>query len=162
MALIPWRGKNRENGGSQALAPLAEFRSEMNRLFDNFFHDPFGSMGESLGNLAAWSPSLDVAETDDEVTVRAEIPGVDPKDIDVSVEGSRLVISGEKKESSEKKEQSFFQRETYYGRFSRQVEVPQGVDPQKVDAEFKGGVLTIHLKKKTPGAAAKKIAVKSA
>ncbi len=161
MALIPWRGKNRENGGSQALAPLAEFRSEMNRLFDNFFHDPFGSMGESLGNLTVWSPSLDVAETDDEVTVRAEIPGADPKDIDVSVEGNRLVISGEKKGSSEKKEQSFYQKETYYGRFSRQVELPQGVDPEKVNAEYKGGVLTIHLKK-APGAAAKKITVKSA
>lgn len=161
MALIPWRGKNRENGGSQALAPLAEFRSEMNRLFDNFFHNPFGSMEESLGNLTAWSPSLDVAETDNEVTVRAEIPGADPKDIDVSVEGNRLVISGEKKESSEKKEQSFYQKETYYGRFSRQVELPQGVDPEKVNAEYKGGVLTIHLKK-APGVAAKKITVKSA
>jgi len=161
MALIPWKGKNRENGGGQALAPLAEFRSEMNRLFDSFFHDPFGSMGESLGNLSAWSPSLDVAETDNEVTVRAEIPGADPKDIDVSVEGNRLLISGEKKESSEKKEQSFYQRETYYGRFSRQVELPQGVDPNNVNAEYKGGVLTVHLKK-TPGAAAKKIPVKSA
>jgi HSP20 family protein len=161
MALVPWRGKNRENGGSQALAPLAEFRSEMNRLFDDFFRDPFGSMGESLSNLTAWSPSLDVAETNDELTVRAEIPGADPNDIDVSVEGNRLVISGEKKESSEKKEQSFYQRETYFGRFSRQVELPQGVDPEKVNAEYKGGVLTVHLKK-VPGASAKKIPVKSA
>jgi HSP20 family protein len=140
---------------------LAEFGSEMNRLFDSFFRDPFGSMGESLGNLTAWSPSLDVAETDDEVTVRAEIPGADPKDIDVSVEGNRLVISGEKKESSEKKEQSFYQRETYCGRFNRQVELPQGVDPNNVNAEYKGGVLSVRLKK-VPGAAAKKIPVKSA
>src|SRR5437660_412181 len=98
MSLIPWKGKNRENGGTQALAPLSEFRSEMDRLFDSFFRDPSGAMSELSGNLSAWSPSLDVAETDDEVTVRAENPGADPKDIDISVEGSRLVISGEKKE----------------------------------------------------------------
>jgi HSP20 family protein len=160
MSLIPWKGKNKENGGTQTLAPLGEFRSEMNRLFDSFFREPFGPTSESLGSLSAWAPSLDVAETDDEVTVRAEIPGVDPKDIDISVEGNRLAISGEKKETSEKKEQAFYQRETYYGRFSRQVELPQGVDPEKVDAEYKGGVLTVRLKK-VPGAAAKKIPVKT-
>jgi HSP20 family protein len=161
MSLIPWKGKDRENGGSRELAPLAEFRTELNRLFDSFFRDPFGETDESTGHLTAWSPSLDIAETDDEVTVRAEIPGADPKDINVSVEGNRLIISGEKRESSEKKEQSFYQRETYYGRFSRQVELPQGVDPEKVNAEYKGGVLTVYLKK-APGASAKKIPVKTA
>src|SRR5438270_6291170 len=129
MTLIPWRGKGKENGGT-ALAPLSEFRTEMNRLFDNFFRDPFATMGES-GHMMSWSPSLDVAETDNEVTVRAEIPGADPKDLDISVEGNRLIISGEKKETSEKKEQSFYHRETYYGSFSRQIELPQGVDPEK-------------------------------
>jgi HSP20 family molecular chaperone IbpA len=69
-------------------------------------------------------------------------------------------ISGEKKETSEKKEQSFLHRETYYGRFSRQIELQQGVDPEKVDAEYKGGVLTVHMKK-MPGAAAKKVPVKT-
>ncbi|HEV2972280.1 MAG TPA: Hsp20/alpha crystallin family protein [Pirellulales bacterium] len=160
MNLIPWRSKGKENGGSHALSPLGEFRTEMNRLFDHFFHDPFSAASQSLGDLTQWSPSLDVAETDKDVTVRAEIPGVDPKDLDIQVSGNRLRISGEKKETSEKKEQSFYRRESYYGSFTRDVELPPGVDAEKVDADYKGGVLTVHLNK-MPGAAAKKIPVKT-
>jgi HSP20 family protein len=159
MNLIPWKGKGRENNGGTALAPLDEFRHEMNRLFDSFFRDS-GFLGETFGNLTAWSPSLDVAETDKDVTIRAEIPGVDPKDLNITVDGNRLMISGEKKETSEKKEQSYHRRESYYGRFTRQVELPQGVDAENVEANYKGGVLTVQLKK-TPGVAAKKIPVKS-
>ncbi len=158
MSLIPWKGKGRENGGT-ALAPLDEFRHEMNRLFESFFRDS-GWPTESMGSLTSWSPSLDVAETDKDVTIRAEIPGVDTKDLNITVDGSRLVISGEKKETSEKKEQSYHRRESYYGRFTRQVELPQGVDTENVEANYKGGVLTVQLKK-APGAAAKKIPVKS-
>ena len=82
MSLIPWKGKSKENGGTQALAPLSEFRSEMNRLFDSFLQDPFGAMSESTG-LAAWSPSLDVSETDDEgTTVReAEVKSDDLSEV---------------------------------------------------------------------------------
>lgn len=158
MNLIPWRGKS--GNGSQALSPLSDFRSEMNRLFDSFFSEPFGPSTEGFGQMSAWSPSLDVAETDKDVTIRAEIPGVDPKDLNITVEGNRLTISGEKKETTEKKDKSYHRRESYYGSFTRQVELPQGVDADNVEAEYKGGVLNVRLKK-VPGAAAKKIAVKS-
>ncbi len=158
MNLIPWRGKS--GNGSQGLAPVSEFRSEMNRLFDSFFRDPFWSGEEPLGSLTSWSPSLDVAETDNEVSIRAEIPGVDPKDLNITVEGNRLTISGEKKETTEKKEKSYQRRESYYGQFTRQIELPQGVDGENVEAEYKGGVLNVRLKR-MPGAAAKKITVKS-
>jgi HSP20 family protein len=159
MSLIPWKGKSRQNGG-MAIAPVDQFRLEMNQLFDSFFREPLWSTNETFGGLSAWSPPLDVAETDKGVTFRAEIPGVDPKDLNITVEGNRLVISGEKKETSEKKEQSFHRRETYNGRFTRQVELPQSVDPVHVEANYNGGVLTVQLKKSAE-AVPKKIPVKS-
>ncbi len=91
---------------------IDQFRLEMNQLFDNFFREPLWPTSETFSGLSAWSSSLDVAETDKDVTIRAAIPGVDPKDLNVTVEGNRLVISGEKKATSEKKEQSFHRSET--------------------------------------------------
>jgi HSP20 family protein len=170
MNLIPWRTKNRENDQSSRelsprsheLSPAVDFRREMDRLFDSFFREPFwpSSSEGVFGGLTAWSPSLDVAETDDEVAVRAEIPGVDPKDLNISVSGSRLVISGEKKETKESKEKDFHRRESYYGSFTREVQLPSGIDANNIDATYADGVLTVRLKK-SPEAAAKKIPVKA-
>jgi HSP20 family protein len=164
MNLIPWRNKSRqgtESAGGE-LSTVVDFRREMDRLFDSFFREPFWpSAGEGvLGGLTAWSPALDVAETNDEVEVRAEIPGVDPKQLDIAVQGNRLVISGEKKETKESKENAFHRRESYYGSFTRELQLPGGVDAGKVDATYADGVLTIRLKK-SPNAAPKKIPVKT-
>ena len=73
----------------------------MERLFDSFFREPFGAIDWPFGGRRGWSPAVDVAENDEEVTVRAELPGTDPKDLNVSISHGRLVLSGEKKESSE-------------------------------------------------------------
>ncbi len=164
MNLIPWRNKSRQGTelGGDELSTVVDFRREMERLFESFFREPFGpSAGKGiLGGLRAWSPALDVAENNDEVMVRAEIPGVDPKQLDIAVQGNRLVISGEKKDTTESKENALHRRESYYGAFTREVQLPSGVDSAKVDATYADGVLIIRLKK-SPNSAPKKIPVKT-
>jgi HSP20 family protein len=155
--LIPWKNKSGQWPEGRP-APLAEFRTEMNRLFDSFLREPMGALGETFAAMGRWTPTLDVTENDTTVTVRAELPGVDPNDLDISVTGERLTIAGEKKESIEKKDQDIYHRESRYGSFSRSVTLPTSIDSQDVKAEYAHGVLTVTLKK-TPGATVKKIPV---
>lgn len=157
MAIIPWRNKNRDGG---SLAPLAELRTEMDRLFESFMREPFGALSERFGAEVPWVPSIDVAENDKEVTVRAELPGIDPKDLDITVAGNRLMLAGEKKESSEKRDKQFYQVESRYGAFRRVIELPADVDADQVSAGYDNGVLTIRLKK-TKAERSKRIEVKS-
>ena len=158
MSIIPWRNKSSETQSDRE-SPLMEVRNEVNRLFDTFLREPLGTLSDSLSR-GRWSPMLDVSQTDTAVTVRAEVPGVDPSEIEITVTGDRLTISGEKKETVEHKNQDVCQRETRYGAFSRTLQLPTSVDPQNVTAEYTNGVLTVNLKK-TPAAAAKKIPVKT-
>jgi HSP20 family protein len=160
MSLIPW--KNKSTGQQEnRLSPLVDFRSEMNRLFDSFLREPFGSLSDTVTSWGRWAPTLDVTENENAVMVRAEIPGVDPKEIDITVTGDRLTISGEKKETLEDKDREVYHRETRYGSFSRTVQLPAGVDAEKVSADYANGVLTVTLQK-TPAARAKKISIKTA
>jgi HSP20 family protein len=156
MSLIPWG--NRKGGGE--MAPLNDLRSEINRVFDSYFREPFGAMTESFGWGGQMAPSLDISETDKEIMVQAELPGVDPKDLDITVTADRITISGEKKETVEKSEKNYHHKEIRSGKFSRTVSLPSGVDTENVAADHKNGVLTVRLKK-TQAAAAKKISVKS-
>lgn len=156
MSLIPWRGKRHETRGE--VVPLSAFRHEVDRLFDSFLREPFG-WGE-MGWNEWWNPSLDVSEDEKSVTVRAEVPGVKPEDINLSVMGNTLVISGEKKESEERKGDGFYQSERRFGSFRRDVMLPAGVDSEKVSAEYAHGVLTVRLEK-SPDALPKKIPVKA-
>jgi HSP20 family protein len=159
MSLVPW--KNKSGDGSQnRLSNMGDFRSEVNRLFDSYLREPFGALSESVNTWGRWAPSLDLSESNTAVTVRAEVPGVDPKDIDITVTGDRLTIAGEKKETVEKKDRDAHYTESRYGSFSRTVQLPASVDPNDVVAEHANGVLTITLKK-TPAAMAKKIPVKT-
>jgi HSP20 family protein len=159
MNLVPWKNKSGETPEGR-LSPLTEFRSEMNRLFDSFLREPLGNLGDSVASWNRWAPALDVSESDTAITVRAEVPGVDPNEIDITVTGDRLTISGEKKETVEKKDRDTYHRESRYGSFSRTLPLPASVDPQHVTATHANGVLTITLQK-TPAAQAKKIVVKS-
>ncbi len=158
MNLIPWRNKQRESDGGH-LMPLVALRGEMDRLFDSFFREPFGALDWSPWGTGKWSPAVEVAENEKEVTVRAELPGIDPKELEISVSGNQLVLSGEKKESSETQEKDFYHSETRYGSFRRMLPLPDGVDTENVDAQFSNGVLTLKLKKTAP-VAAKRIEVK--
>ncbi|MEN6406489.1 MAG: Hsp20/alpha crystallin family protein [Thermoguttaceae bacterium] len=160
MSLIPWKNKQPE-GRSNELSPLVALRGEMDRLFDAFLREPFQAMDwPSLGWSDKWSPAVDIAENDKELTIQAEVPGVDPKDLEVSVTGNQLVLSGEKHESSERKEKGVYHSETRYGSFRRIVPLPDGLDTEHVDAQYANGVLTLKLPK-TASAQAKRIEVKA-
>jgi HSP20 family protein len=159
MNLVPWKNKSGETPEGR-LSPMGDFRTELNRLFDSFWREPFDSLSESVGNWSRWAPTLDVSESGTEVTVRAEVPGVDPNEIDITVTGDRLTISGEKKETVEKKDRDAYHRESRYGSFTRTVRLPASVDTQNVSAEHANGVVTITLKK-TAASTAKKIPVRT-
>lgn len=158
MNLTPWR--NKTEGGKDEFSPLVAFRNEMDRLFDSFFREPLGAMDWPVLGQGRWSPAVDMAESGSELTVRAELPGMDPKDIDISVSGGQLVISGEKRESTEHKDKDVYHTETRYGSFRRMLPLPEGVDTEKVEANYSNGVLTLRLPK-TPSAATKRIEVKA-
>jgi HSP20 family protein len=158
MNLIPWRNKHR-GGDKQELSSLAEFRREMDQWFDSFFSDPWSSTQSAFGAMNAWSPAVDIRETENEVTVKAEVPGIDPKDLDITVAGNVLMLSGEKREETEKKVKDVYHTERRFGSFRRMVQLPSDVDPQNVAAHYENGVVTIGLKKR-PDAVPKRIPVK--
>ena len=163
MNLVPWKNKSGDPTPS-GRSPLVEFRSEVNRLFDSFLREPFGSLSDSLSDTVTawgrWCATVDVSENDTSIVVRSELPGIEPNDFDITVTGDRLTIAGEKKETVEKKDQDVYHRESRYGSFSRTVPLPTSVDQQDVSAEYTHGVLTVTLKK-TPAAQVKKIRVNS-
>jgi HSP20 family protein len=162
MNIVPWKSKSVDT--PQGRSPLVEFRSEVNRLFDSFLREPFGSLSDTLSDTVSgwgrWAPTVDVSENETVVIVRAELPGIVPHDLDISVTGDRLTIAGEKKETVEKKDQDVYQRESRFGSFSRTISLPASVDQQQMSAEYTNGVLTVTLKK-SPSATAKKIPIKT-
>jgi HSP20 family protein len=121
---------------------LARLHGEMDDLFGGFFR---GFDGPFAG-YKAW-PAIDVAEEEDAIIVRAEVPGCKADDIDISVHGNMLTISGEKKLSEEKKEKGYYHVESSYGSFRRELTLPTDVDQSKIDATCKNGVLSINLPK---------------
>ncbi len=155
MTLIPWRHKDREESTGVS---LNRFRDEMDRLFQSFFETPLAGGGQAWG-LSAWGPPLDVEETDKDILVRAEIPGVKAEELDLSISGNALVISGEKKENAEKKEKGYVYQERRFGSFRREVPLPSAVDADNVEAQYKDGVLHVTLHK-AQEALPKKIQVK--
>lgn len=125
---------------------LASFKDEMDNLFNRFFETDF-PISRRLFGEGEWVPRVDVSEGKGEIMVMAEIPGCEAGDLDVQLEGRTLMISGEKKQEKEEKEENYHRVERSYGRFSRMVELPGEVDPKKVDATYKKGVLKLVLKK---------------
>ncbi|KJR41074.1 heat shock protein Hsp20 [Candidatus Magnetoovum chiemensis] len=120
------------------------FTDEAGRVFDRFLQ------GVNLGfpDLGGdFSPKVDVVETDKEFNISVELPGIDEKDIDVSLTKDSLTIKGEKKEEKEDKHTGYYHRERYYGSFTRTIPMTCEIDADKVKAEFKNGVLSINLPK---------------
>ena len=141
----------------RTLAPLGgNFRREMERFFDRFV-EPVGEPLEMLGG--EWVPKLDVSETKDAMVVRAEMPGVEAKDIAVTLMGDLLTLKGEREKATEEKEERYHRMERTYGTFLRSVRLPMTVDGSKVTATFKNGVLVVTLPK-TPAAKGTMIPVK--
>ena len=145
--------------------PLMSLREEVNRLFDDVFAGftmmPFGGRSP----MAAWPwlepvaetelPGVDIAETDKEYRLSAEMPGVEEKDLDVSVADDVLTIKGEKRQASEQKADDYVLSERRYGTFARSFTLPAEADTGKITASFKNGVLTVAVPKR-PDAPAKR------
>ncbi|MGK9233734.1 Hsp20/alpha crystallin family protein [Inquilinus limosus] len=140
--LIPWARSRSAMPYRDEDSPLLSLHREMNRLFDEAFRG-FGSTS-LFGRGTGW-PSLELAETDKAVTVSAEIPGLDEKDVEVTLADGILTIRGEKKSEVEDKQRHFSERS--YGRFERQIAIGHEVDEDKVEASFRNGVLTVTLPK---------------
>ena len=121
---------------------LARLHDEMDDLFDSFFR----GLSRPWSKYKAW-PTIDIADKDDSIVVRAEVPGCKAEDIDISVYGNILTISGEKKESKEENEKGYYHMESSYGSFRREISLPTDVDEDKIDAVCKEGVLSITLPK---------------
>ena len=155
----------------QAMKPISSLRERIDHLFDEFQDGwPFGKVqhraAHSIGAPFGWvfqSPAIDFVDRKKDIQLKAELPGMDEKDIEVQLTDRMLTISGEKKEEHEESEEdgNYYLSERRYGSFKRSLSIPEGVDTEKVEASFSKGVLTVTLPK-TPEAQkkAKKIEVK--
>ena len=119
---------------------LARLQNEMSRLFDEGAFRP----GESMG----WTPACDIYEDEEGVTLRFELAGVEPKDVDVRFENGVLTLRGERKLEKEEKRDNYHRIELGYGTFTRSFSLPSTVDPEKIRAEAKNGVLAVSLPKR--------------
>jgi HSP20 family protein len=147
--IIPSR-RNRNEVADPMRDPFFNFRSQMDRLFDDFFGD-FGGRSlttpqRSLFAGANW-PSLEVNESDNEYRVTAEIPGLEEKDINLALKDNMLTISGEKRSENQQDDKSRRVSEHFYGRFERVIPFDTEIDADKVAAKFKSGLLTVILPK---------------
>lgn len=123
---------------------LTTLRKEMDRLFDRIWE---GGLPEVTTPLGEWTPALDITENNEAMVVKAEIPGIDQKDIKVSMVNQLLTISGEKKFEYEESKDKFYRMERSSGSFARTVNIPVAVDATKVAATFKNGILMITMPK---------------
>ncbi|MFO8049301.1 MAG: Hsp20/alpha crystallin family protein [Desulfosudaceae bacterium] len=138
-SLIPWRKKRN-----------SEVRNADNGLpfwQDRFFTDPFSRLSDLVSNNSSWWPATDIREGKNKITVEAELPGMDKDDLDVSINGRRLNIKGEKSHENETTEKGLYRQERSYGYFNRTVELPAEVDESSITATYKKGVLKVEMKK---------------
>jgi HSP20 family protein len=119
-------------------------RREMDRLWDSFLE---GRPVRRVEDDREWLPSVDVSETKNDLVIKAEMPGLDPKDIDISMNNGYLTIKGEKKNGKEEKDENYHLIERSYGSFTRSVRLPREVQSDKITASFKNGILKITLPK---------------
>ena len=158
----------------RAAWPFESLRQEIDRLFDDFgmsFWRPFPfrrslwATEPSFRREVAWPtmPAVDVVEGEKAYEITAELPGMDEKNIEVKMADGRLTIKGEKQEEKEEKKKDYYLQERHFGSFERSFDIPESVDPNKIEANFKKGVLTVTLPKKAEAQKpAKKIEVKAA
>jgi HSP20 family protein len=130
MAIVRW-APNREVGTLQ---------SEVNRLFDSFF-------GETASGTRRWVPAMDLVETDDQLVLKADLPGLDKDDVAIEIKDGTLTVAGERKSETEERAEGYYRVERAQGSFSRSLTLPRGVDPDAVEAEFDNGVLEVRIPK---------------
>jgi HSP20 family protein len=133
MALSPFRG-------------FYDMQSEMNRMFDEVFGDVARRSGRQQGEAPTrWAPVLDVLQEDGDIVVRAELPGVKPEDVDVTLHNGVLTIAGKREAEEQREGSGFIVRERRYGSFRRSMTLPQDVDESSIGARFEGGVLEVRV-----------------
>jgi HSP20 family protein len=115
------------------------FSQEVNRLFSTLF-----DTGEAQQR---WTPAMDLVEAEDHFLLRADLPGLGEDDVNIEIQDNSLVISGERKADHESHERGWYRVERAFGRFSRSLTLPDGIDPEAVDAQFDRGVLTVRIPK---------------
>ncbi len=134
MELVRWRPRR--------YAPVAPY--DLDQAFDRLMRSWASPV--SFSELD-WSPSIDVSETDGEIVVKAEIPGVSPEDVDISIEDNHLIVSGEKRQESRDENRNYYRLERSYGSFRRSIALPPGADADNVKASCKEGILSIVIPK---------------
>ena len=137
MALVRW----------DPARELDALQGDVNRLFDSFFGRGDGGSGGSYGSTRRWIPPMDLVETEDHLVLRADLPGVEEDDIEIEVKDGVLTIAGERKARHEEKREGYHRVERTFGRFSRALELPKGVEPGSVSASFERGVLEVRMPK---------------
>jgi len=135
MAIVRW----------EPLRDLVTAQRDFDRLFREAF-PPFS--GETELSTRAWAPPVDIYETENDIVLKAELPGVDPKDVEVRIEDNTLYLKGERKFEKEVKEQNYHRVERSYGSFARSFSLPNSISADKVKAEFKDGLLTLTMPKR--------------
>src|SRR5579875_3627737 len=135
MAIVRW----------EPFRDLVATQDRFNRLFNEAFSSFFSNEGVGA---QTWAPPVDIYATDDSVVLSAELPGVDPNDVDVRIEGNTLYLKGERKPGPGIKEENYRHVERMYGAFSRSFTLPASVNPDKVNAEYNAGVLTLTMPKR--------------
>jgi HSP20 family protein len=137
-SLTPWRPRRE----------LERMEHRMRDLFDRFRDEGFFGAWDwdrSFRKMEGWEPAIESHVENGNLVVKADLPGIDPKEISISVTGNQLTIEGERKEEEKKEEKDYVYRELSYGKFSRTMELPAGVDADKVKAEYKDGVLKVTM-----------------
>jgi len=136
MALIRW----------EPVRELNTIQTEMNRLFNTFFESP--APGHTASAPARrWLPAMDLVETEDHFVLRADLPGLSEKDVNIELEDNVLTVSGERKAEHEERKEGYYRVERASGSFSRSLTLPEGVDPAGVTANFDRGVLEVRVPK---------------
>ncbi len=141
----PGRGKGEVPAGLDVWEPFASLRREMDRLFEGFSRD-YGWGAPAVAGIGE-APRIDVSETDAEIKIEAELPGVDEKDLEIVLSNGQLTIKGEKKAEKEEKKKDYHLVERSWGSFARSIGLPFEADPGQVKASFAKGVLTVTVPK---------------
>ena len=144
MAIVRWTPSG---WGLRPWRSFEELRREMDRLFEDFFERTTLPARRETVREKVWAPAVEVFDKKDKMVVRAELPGVEKKDVKVTVEGDVLTIRGERRAEEKVKDEDYYACELCYGAFSRSIYLPVKVDPSKIKANFKNGILEITIPK---------------
>jgi Molecular chaperone (small heat shock protein) len=126
---------------------LMVLKDRMNRLFEDLVSSPRFEESELI--QSTWSPAVDIYETENELVLTAELPGVEEKDVEIKIEDNTLTLKGERKFEKETKEENYHRIERAYGSFFRSFSLPNYIDQEKISAEYENGLLRIHMPKKS-------------